>query len=325
MTVFKNLNGLFNNYLSWIVVLVAVLALSVPSSFLWASSYTALFLQLVMFTMGLTMTLGDFGAVLKKPWQVVLVFVLQYGFMPLAALSLAVLFQLPPEIALGLILVGSVPGGTSSNVITYLANGDVPLSVTATSISTLLAPVMTPFVFMMYGGKYLEIGFWGMFQSIVQIVLVPIVLGIIINYFFHKHVKKVEATLPTLSSIAVLLVLGGTVALDQQSILETGAILFLVVFLHNLSGYAVGYLVGKLVRAKTSSTRAMALETGIQNTGLSASLALQHFSPVTALAGAAGTIIHTLFGAIYASLCRKKDEREAQTENTLHHAKAEAV
>lgn len=325
MNVFKSLNGLFNNYLSWVVVLVAVLALSVPSSFLWASSHTALFLQLVMFTMGLTMTLGDFGSVLKKPWQVVLVFVLQYGFMPLAAFCLAVVFQLPPEIALGLILVGSVPGGTSSNVITYLANGDVPLSVTATSLSTLLAPIFTPLVFMMYGGQYLEIGFWSMFQSIVQIVLVPIILGIIINYFFHKHVEKVETTLPTLSSIAVLLVLGGTVALNQESILETGAILFLVVFLHNLSGYAVGYLAGKVVKAKISSTRAMALETGIQNTGLAASLALQHFSPVTALAGAAGTIIHTLFGAIYASLCRKKDERKAETSHSLEAVNVKAM
>lgn len=311
MKLFESLNKVFNNYLSWIVIAVALLGLFVPTSFLWASPHTALFLQIVMFTMGLTMKPADFAAVFKKPGQVLLVFVMQFGFMPISAFLLAKLFQLPVEIALGLILVGSVPGGTSSNVITYLAKGDVPLSITATSVSTLLAPIFTPLVFMFYGGEYLEIGFWSMFQSIVQVVLIPIILGLLFNSLLHHQVKKVETSLPTLSSVAVLLVLGGTVAINQQNLLNTGAIVFLVVFLHNLSGYMIGYLGGKLIKANTASSRAMSLETGIQNTGLAASLALQHFSPITALAGAAGTIVHTLFGAIYANLCSKKDQRKA--------------
>ncbi|RLL43652.1 bile acid:sodium symporter family protein [Oceanobacillus piezotolerans] len=312
MKYMNSLNGLFTNYLAWIVIVVAAVALTLPDSLLWASPYTALFLQIVMFTMGLTMKVSDFAAVFKKPWLVLLVFVMQFGFMPVSAFLLAKAFSLPPEIALGLILVGAVPGGTSSNVITYLANGDVPLSITATSISTLLAPIFTPLVFMFYGGEYLDISFWSMFQSIVQVVLIPIVLGLVINSLFHNHVKKVEGTLPTLSSVAVLLVLGGTVAINQESLIHTGALVFLVVFLHNMSGYAVGYIVGKLIRTNKATTRAMALETGIQNTGLAASLALTHFTPTTALAGAAGTIVHTLFGTIYANLCRKKDIKKAE-------------
>ncbi|RKQ28185.1 bile acid:sodium symporter family protein [Oceanobacillus halophilus] len=314
MNFFNKLNGLFTNYLAWIVLAVAALALTMPSSLFWASSYITLFLQIVMFTMGLTMKASDFAAVFKKPWQVLLVFVMQFGFMPFSAFLLAKAFNLPPEIALGLILVGTVPGGTSSNVITYLANGDVPLSITATSISTLLAPIFTPLVFMFYGGEYLNISFWSMFMSIVQVILIPIVLGLVINTLLHKQVQKVEGTLPTLSSVAVLLVLGGTVAINQETLIQTGALVFLVVFLHNLSGYAIGYIVGKSTKATRESTRAMAMETGIQNTGLAASLALQYFTPITALASAAGTIVHTLFGTIYANLCRKKDLRKVKEE-----------
>ena len=200
--------------------------------------------------MGLTMKPADFGEVFKRPWLIIWVFTLQYGWMPFAAYTIAKLFQLPPELAVGLILVGSVPGGTASNVLTYLANGDVPLSVTATSVSTLLAPIFTPMMVMFYGGEYLEISFWGMFMSIVQIVLVPIVLGLVINHFFSKQVEKVGKALPTLSSLAVLLVVGGTVAINHESILQTGLLILLVVVIHNASGYIVGYLGGILSERK---------------------------------------------------------------------------
>ncbi|WP_028273617.1 bile acid:sodium symporter family protein [Atopococcus tabaci] len=307
MNLFNTFNHFYNRYLAFVVVGVAAAALFVPRTFLWASSHTTLFLQIVMFTMGLTMKAGDFTAVFKKPGHVVLVTFMQYTFMPLFAFLLAKLFRLPDEVALGLILVGSVPGGTSSNVLTYLVNGNVAVSVAATSVSTLLAPVLTPLLLSFYGGAYLEINFWRMFWSIIQVVMLPIVSGLVLNYFFGRHLKKVEAALPSLSATAVLLVLGGTVAVNSETLLGTGMVMFLIVWIHNLSGYALAYGVCKAFKIDLPTTRAMALETGVQNTGLAGSLGLTHFSPATALAGAAGTIVHTLFGTIYASFCSRKD------------------
>lgn len=316
MKFFNTFNHVYNKYLALIVVAVATLALFVPQSFLWASSYTTLFLQIVMFTMGLTMKPADFAAVFKKPWMMLLVTFLQFAFMPLSAFLLAKFFRLPDEMALGLILLGCVPGGTSSNVITYLANGDVPLSVAATSVSTLLAPLLTPLFLSFYGGAYLEISFWNMFLSIIQVVLIPIVAGLVLSYFFGQHVAKVESALPSLSATAVLVVLGGTVSVNSETLLGTGMVMFLIVWLHNISGYAVGYLASKLFKLNLPATRAVAVEVGLQNTGLAGSLGLAHFSPATALAGAAGTIVHTLFGTLYASFMSHKDQAETQTEET---------
>lgn len=324
MKFFNTFNHFYNKYLALIVVAVASLALFLPQSFLWASSYTTLFLQIVMFTMGLTMKPADFAAVFKKPWMMLLVTFLQFTFMPLSAYLLAKFFQLPDEMALGLILLGCVPGGTSSNVITYLANGDVPLSVAATSVSTLLAPLLTPLFLSFYGGAYLEISFWNMFLSIIQVVLVPIIGGLVLSYFFGQHVAKVETALPSLSATAVLVVLGGTVSVNSETLLGTGMIMFLIVWLHNLSGYAVGYATSKLFKFNRPATRAIAVETGLQNTGLAGSLGLAHFSPATALAGAAGTIVHTLFGTLYASFMSHKDQAETHTEEPVATIVAES-
>ena len=310
MQVFKKVNHTFTQYLSFIVVGVAILSLALPSSFLWAAGYSTNILQFIMFTMGLTMKPADFSEVMKKPWQVFIVVLAQYLFMPLSAFALSQLFQLPSEVALGLILVGCVPGGTSSNVIAYLANGDLPLSISATSVSTLIAPFLTPVMLSLYGGAYLNVDFWTMFLSIVQVVLVPVVTGLLISLFLGNKTQKAEAVLPTLSSLAVLLVLGATVAVNQSNLLSTGPVIFLVVLLHNMSGYGISYLVCGLLKRGKATTRSIAIEVGLQNTGLAASLGLAHFSPVTALAAAAGAIVHTLFGTIYASLCRRKDSKE---------------
>lgn len=310
MHVFEKVNQTFTQYLSWIVVAVAAVSLFFPVSFLWASGYTTYVLQFIMFTMGLTMKPADFSAVMKKPWQVFIVVFSQYLFMPLSAFLLARLFQLPAEIAIGLILVGSVPGGTSSNVIAYLANGDLPLSISATSVSTLLAPFLAPAMLSLYGGAYLSVDFWTLFFSIIQVVLVPVVIGLLISKGLGERTAKAETFLPTLSSLAVLVVLGATVSVNQGNLLSTGPVIFLAVWLHNLSGYGISYLVCGLLKRDTATTRSIAIEVGLQNTGLAASLGLAHFSPATALAAAAGAIVHTLFGTIYASFCRKKDQKD---------------
>ncbi|MDY5973708.1 bile acid:sodium symporter family protein, partial [Streptococcus hyovaginalis] len=156
MAVFYKFNQLFRNYLSYIVVAAAVLALTLPSLFTWVTGYLTPLLQFIMFTMGLTLTVDDFSEVFRRPARVILVEILQFLFMPFSGFVLAKLFNLPADIALGLILLGSVPGGTSSNIMAYLANGDVPLSISATSVSTLVAPLMTPLMLTLYGGSYFE-------------------------------------------------------------------------------------------------------------------------------------------------------------------------
>ena len=311
METVKKVNSLFNKYLVLFVVGVAAIALWVPQTFTWASNYTSFFLQVIMFGMGMTMTLGDFSEVLKTPGKVLLVSAMQFGFMPLSAFLIAKLFNLPDDMALGLILVGCVPGGTSSNVITYLSNGNAPLSITATSVSTLLAPLVTPLLLSFYGSAYVEISFWAMFLSIFQIVLVPIVAGVVVNYLLGRHIDTVKEFLPTVSTLGILLVLGGTVSVNAETLMTSGLVMFLAVTLHNMSGYLFGHGVSYLVKMDEGSTRAMSIEVAMQNTGLAASLGLTHFNPAVALAGAVGAIMHNVVGIVYSNICQYRDKTEA--------------
>lgn len=310
METVKKVNSLFNKYLVLFVVGVAAIALWVPQTFTWASNYTSFFLQVIMFGMGMTMTLGDFSEVLKTPGKVLLVSAMQFGFMPLSAFLIAKLFNLPDDMALGLILVGCVPGGTSSNVITYLSNGNAPLSITATSVSTLLAPLVTPLLLSFYGSAYVEISFWAMFLSIFQIVLVPIVAGVVVNYLLGRHIDTVKEFLPTVSTLGILLVLGGTVSVNAETLMTSGLVMFLAVTLHNMSGYLFGHGVSYLVKMDEGSTRAMSIEVAMQNTGLAASLGLTHFNPAAALAGAVGAIMHNVVGIVYSNICQYRDKTE---------------
>lgn len=311
MNVFKQFNNLFTSNLSLFVALTAVLALIFPNFFTPLSAYVSILLQVVMFTMGLTMKASDFTQVFKKPMEVFLVIFIQYLFMPISAFFIAKAFNLRGDVALGLIIVGSVPGGTASNIMTLLGNGNVPLSVSATTVSTLVSPFVTPLLIAVYGGAFIEIEFWPMFLSITQIVLVPIVLGLIVSHFLGKHSEKVKIAMPSFSSIAVLLVLAGTVSVNRDNLLSGGLTVVLAVLVHHVLAYFVVYFIYGLFNASTATKRTCAIEVAAQNTGLSASLGLTHFSPEAALAGAAGTIVHTLIGMMFGSLCAKKDLREA--------------
>lgn len=307
----RQINRVFNKYLSWIVLLTALVAFLVPGGFTWAAKQTVPLLQIIMFGMGLTLTLGAFVAVFKQPWQVLLVSLIQFTWMPLAGLLISKLFGFPPEIAVGFILLGACPGGTASNVMTYLANGNVPLSVTATSVSTFLAPLLTPVFVVLYAGSIIEISFWPMFLSIVKIVVVPIAGGIIINYFFHKQVEKIKEVLPTISTIGVLLVIAGVTSVNRGNIMNTGMILFLACLLQNLSGYVITYGICKVVGTEVSSRRAMQIEVAMQNSALASSLAMTHFTPQAAVAGAVFSIIHNFTGSIFAGICRSHDDRQS--------------
>ena len=307
MKTFSMANQLFQKYLPAFVLATAVVALIKPEPFVWLAGIVPYMLQFIMFTMGMTMKPSDFSEISRRPWRVLLVTGLQFTVMPLTAYLLSLLFNLPSEIALGLILVGSVPGGTSSNIIAYLAKGDVPLSVTATSVSTLLSPFMTPVLLSVYGGAFVPVEFWPMFLSIIQIVLLPIIGGILISRLLGSHTEKIKDALPSLSTLAVLGVLAGTVSVNQELLVSTGIGIFLVVALHNFSGYLFGYVACYLTDQSYAVARAVAVEVGMQNTGLAASLGMQHFTPAAALAGAAGVLVHNLIGTLFANFVSRKE------------------
>ncbi|HBY89682.1 MAG TPA: sodium symporter [Aerococcaceae bacterium] len=312
MNLFKQFNSAFTSNLSMFVVLTALLALMFPSFFTPLSGYVSVLLQIIMFTMGLTLKASDFSHVLKNPTSVIMVSAIQYLFMPLSAFAIAKLFGLSGDVALGLIIVGSVPGGTASNIMALLANGNVPLSVSATTVSTLLSPFVTPLLIATYGGAFIEIAFWPMFLSITQIVLVPIVLGLVVSHLLGDKSEKIKTAMPSFSSMAVLLVLAGTVSVNRENLLTGGLTVVLAVLVHHLLAYAIVYFIYGLFNASAITKRTCAIEVAAQNTGLSASLGLTHFSPEAALAGAAGTIVHTLVGMMFGSLCAKKDTKEAE-------------
>jgi BASS family bile acid:Na+ symporter len=323
MKIFEKINGFVTQYLIWIVIGVTAVSLAFPHAFMWAAVSITTILQFVMFTMGLTMKPQDFSEVMKKPWQIFGVVFAQYVFMPFSAFAIAQLLQLSPEIAIGLILVGAVPSGTSSNVIAYLANGDLPLSISATSVSTVIAPFVTPLLLSLYGGAYMDIEFWTMFISIVEVVLAPVIIGLIISYFFGERTQKIKRVLPTFSTLAVMLALAGTVAVNQESLVGSGTGVILVIIavtLHNMSGYGMSYLVCKVTKRNIPVMRTIAVEIGTKNTGLAASLGLAHFTPAASMAAAAGAIMHTMCGTIYASICRKKDKQQEELQEQTAQA-----
>ena len=317
----KHINGistLANKYFSVIAILFAVAAFSFPGEFIWLGSYISILLAIVMFGMGMTMKPVDFKLVLTQPKAVIFGVLAQFTIMPLLAFGIAKLLNLPPELAAGIILVGCVPGGTSSNVMVYLAKGNVALSIAMTSVSTMLAPILTPTLLYLLAGQWMPVDPFAMFLSIIQVIIVPIILGIIIQKLLPSMVEKGKDVLPLVSVIAVSCVCAAVVSLNRDNIAAAGAIIFVTVILHNLLGLFVGYLVGVVMKLDADTRRAISIEVGIQNAGLGVSLANTHFAaaPLTALPGAVAVVMHVINGSILASIWSRKplDKKGAKSK-----------
>lgn len=293
-----------NTFAVW-VILFAALAFLLPGGFTWISPYINLLLGIIMFGMGLTLKFKDFKQVITAPKEVITLVAAQYTIMPLIAVGLVFLFQLPPEIAIGVILVGCSPGGTSSNVMTYLAKGNMALSVTATSVSTLLAPIITPALTLLLASAWLPVSFSAMFISIIQIVLVPIALGVAVQYLLGNKVEQAIGVLPLISVIGIIGVITAVVSNNVENILVSGLLIFAVVILHNLLGYLVGFLLGKVLRFDLKDTKTLSIEVGMQNSGLAATLAATHFSPIAAVPGALFSVWHNISGSLAANWMSK--------------------
>lgn len=322
METLRKISKFAGKYMAIIVLAITVLAFFVPASFLWVGKdwniATRLIsinnlLMIVMFGMGLTLKLEDFKLVFTRPKDVLVGVVAQFAIMPFLAFVLIKLFNLPAELAVGVMLVGTCPGGTSSNVMTYLAKGDVALSVAMTSCTTLLAPLMTPALTYLYLRETVEVNAMSMFVSILKVVVIPIALGFLINKLFGKFTQMLVDILPLVSVIAIVTIVGAVVAGNQAKLFANGLLILAVVVLHNLLGYAGGYGVGKLFKMSDAKCNAVSIEVGMQNSGLATSLAATVF-PTLALAtvpGALFSVWHNISGSITANIMAAAADKKA--------------
>ena len=317
MRVLEKISDFVGKYMAILVLAVAALALFVPQSVSFIkTSYVNTLLGIVMFGMGLTLKASDFKVVFSRPKDIIIGAVAQFTIMPLLAFVLTKLFQLPPELAVGVILVGTCPGGTSSNVMTYLAKGDVALSVGMTGVSTILAPFLTPLLTKLYAGQTVDVDLLSMFLSIVKVVIVPIVLGCIINKLFSSFTEKVTKILPLVSVTAIVAIVAAVVSANSSKIMTCGFLIMLVVVLHNCLGYALGFAVGKVLKLDMSKCKAVAIEVGMQNSGLAITLATANFAanPFATLPGAIFSVWHNIAGSIFAGIRRAGAENLAELD-----------
>ena len=312
MQILEQISNFVSRYMAVFVILIAGISLIQPWTFLWTVPFITILLGIVMFGMGMTLRFEDFKLVLQRPKDVLIGTLAQFGIMPFLAWALAHAFSLPPELAAGVILVGTCPGGTSSNVMTYLARGDVALSVSMTMASTILAPFMTPLMTLWLAGQWIDIPAEKMMLSILQVVIVPIILGLLVNRFFERSVQKAVKILPLISVIAIVLIVGGVVAVNAGRIMETGTLIMIVVICHNLLGYTLGFFVAKLLGMDIAKVKAVSIEVGMQNSGLATSLALLHFGPTAAIPGALFSVWHNISGSLAANYLSRHIKKQPE-------------
>ncbi|MBE6521018.1 MAG: bile acid:sodium symporter family protein [Thermoplasmata archaeon] len=312
-----DISRLVGRYMAVIVLMAALLAFLIPDAGLWISTgWIDYLLMIVMFGMGLTIRVDDFKVVFTRPKDVIVGCIAQFTIMPMTAYVLAKAFGLEAGLMAGVILVGCCPGGTASNVISYFAKGDVALSVGMTAVNTLLAPLVTPFLVFLTLNETVEVDTVGMFLSMVKVVLAPLILGFAITYLRPEVTDKASGALPLISVIAIALIVMCVISHSVDRLMTCGLAVFAVVTLHNLIGYAAGY--GASIPAGMDRTRrrTLAIEVGMQNSGLATSIASTSF-PSLAMATVPGAIFsvwHNISGALLAGFFAKRTEKEEQTK-----------
>ena len=313
MNLLNNISNLFGKYMAVIVLVVTAATLFIPQTGLWVSlSWINYLLMIIMFGMGLTLKFEDFKLVFVRPKDIIIGCVAQFTIMPLLAFMLCKLFNLDAALMTGVILVGACPGGTSSNVITYLSKGDVALSVSMTSVNTILAPVLTPLITYLLLSTTVNVDTYSMFISIINVVIIPIVLGFIINKFFGTFTQKAIKVLPMVSVTGICMIVASVVSHNASKILSTGLIVFTVVILHNVLGYACGFGLGKMLKFNIPKTKAISIEIGMQNSGLATSLASTSFASLAmaTVPGAVFSVWHNISGAILANIFNRWTEKK---------------
>ena len=307
----KRLCKLISDYMGVLVLLSAIAAMMFPEVISQVKpTVINPLLGVVMFGMGLTLRADDFRVVFSRPKDIITGCVAQFTVMPLLAWTLARAFALDEALTVGVLLVGCCPGGTASNVITYLAKGDLALSVGMTGVSTLLAPVMTPLLVWLLAGKAVDVDVVGMLLSILWVVILPIVAGIVVKRLWPRQTSAATAYLPAVSSVAICTIVLIVIAANAGKLMTGGLIIILVVILHNVCGLGVGYAVGRLLGLSAAKRRAVSIEVGMQNSGLASSLATLHFAayPMATIPGAVFSVWHNISGAIVARLFSRHEQ-----------------
>ena len=310
----KKLCHYLSDYMGVVVLAAAIIGMLFPSVLRHVRPQAINYLLgLVMFGMGLTLNLRDFKIVFSRPKDILVGCLAQFTVMPLLAWALTRLFRVDEALALGVVLVGCCPGGTASNVITYLAKGDLALSVGMTGVSTLLAPLLTPLLTWGLAGKTVDVDVVSMFLSILWVVIVPIVLGLLFKWLWPRFTERATDYLPAFSSLAISFLVAVVIAASADRLLSGGLLIVLVVMLHNVCGLGVGYLIGRLLGLAEPKKRAISIEVGMQNSGLASSLATIHFAayPLATVPGAIFSVWHNLSGTAVAYLYRKSS-RESE-------------
>lgn len=302
------INSVVTNYFTFWIIVLSVIAYVVPSLFASLTYLIVPVLGIIMFGMGMTLTAGDFRRILKRPGDVAVGVGAQYLVMPFVGFVLAEIFGLGPVLATGVVLVGSCPGGTASNVITYLGKGDVALSVTMTSVSTLISPLMIPLLMYIYAGQWINVPVFDLFVSTVQIIILPVVLGVGIRMLLGDKIGYALPVLPSVSAVSIIFIVAVIVAANARSIAEVGLSIGAVVILHNTLGLTIGYLAARASGMDVAKARAVSIEVGMQNSGLAVALANLHFGAPAALPGAVFSVWHNISGSALAWWWRRSGQ-----------------
>lgn len=300
-----------------VLIIFTIFAFLTPNAFSWVNSKFVgqpvinILLGIIMFGMGITLSVDEFKLVLKKPLEIAKAGFFQFTIMPLLAFLLSKLFKLDDALMLGVVLVGTCPGGTASNVITYLAGGDVALSVAMTTFSTVLAPILTPMITYLLIGQSIKFNPIGMFISIMQIVIVPVALGLIIKQVLKESAETVEDYMPAVSSLMISSVVAGIISANKDPILSSIGVIIAVVIAHNLLGILLGYFAGKVTGMDHKGCITLAIEVGLQNSGLATSLATTHFPTMTmaTIPGALFSAWQNIAGSIFAWYMKSQESK----------------
>ncbi|MDO4497332.1 MAG: bile acid:sodium symporter family protein [Bacteroidales bacterium] len=322
LRIFQAISRFMGHYTSAVVIAAAILAVFVPEAFSWIKTLGAgnLILGLIMLTMGCTLSTDDFKIVLRRPLDILLGTLAQFTIMPFVAFALSKLFGLSPELSVGIILVGCCPGGVSSNIMSFLCKGDVAFSVGMTTVSTIVAPIVTPLMVYFLAGEEIAVDAWGMFQNMLIVTLLPVAVGCMFNFFFSQksYFADIQLCMPGISVICLSLIVGNAVLAALPHLLASGngfTLLLLmlgVVFCHNTLGYLLGFLLGSFFGFNTAKKRTVSIEVGMQNAGLATNLALQTFTanPLVVIPCAISCAYHSISGTILANLFAAYDRRK---------------
>ena len=311
---------LFTKSMSIGVIAAGVLGIVHPSAFFWFSDKIPYFLGVVMLGMGMSLTSDDFKTVIKNPRAAVIGTVLQFTIMPAIAYFLVKIFSLPPDIGIGIILLGACPGATASSVITYLAKGNVALSVSLTMVTTLLAPIATPLLVLLLAGTWIKINFFAMMISIIEIVVVPVSIGILFNRFFAAYCAKIRFFMPAISTATIIILVGTVVSLSADVLINSGLLILAVVIIHNLCGLFLGYVSAKFFISSEKDVRTTAISVGMKNSGLAASLAVIHFTAAGGIPAAIFSVWHNVSGSLFATYIVNKDNKRSEAEHVISTA-----